>query len=76
MTFLLGLDDAEDLEVVLLEGESGEVGGVGVDEVFGDGIEFGHGFCLGCGWGGIHNRQESCHGVGSEGRLGIGGVGV
>ena len=50
MTFLLGLDDAADLDVVLLEGESGEVRWVGVDEVFGDGIEFGHEPCLGCGW--------------------------
>ena len=59
---LLGIDDAEDLDVVLGEGEVGEVRWVGVDELFGDGIEFGHGCDIAL--------QKSCHGGGSEGRRG------
>ena len=44
---LFGIDDAEDLDVVLAEGEASEVVGVGVDEVFSDRIEFSHGDQLG-----------------------------
>ena len=44
---LFGVNDSEDLKVVLVEGEAGEVVGVGVDEMFGDSIEFGHEPCLG-----------------------------
>ena len=40
---LFGVEYIEDFDVVLLEGEAGEVLGIGMDEVFGDGIEFGHG---------------------------------
>ena len=44
---LLGVDHVDHFKVVLVEGEAGEVAGVGVDEMFGDGIEFGHEPCLG-----------------------------
>ena len=44
---LLGVNDAENFDIVLVEGEAGEVMGIGVDEMFGDGIEFGHESCLG-----------------------------
>ena len=44
---LLGVDDVEHLKIVLPEGEAGEVGRVGVDEMLGDGIKFGHKPCLG-----------------------------
>ena len=39
---LLSVNDVEYLDVVLVEGEAGEVVRVGVDEMFGDSIEFGH----------------------------------
>ena len=38
---LFGVDDVDDLDVVLMEGEAGEVAGIGVDEVLGDGVKFG-----------------------------------
>lgn len=65
------------LKVVLVEGEAGEVAGVGVDQVLGDGVKFGHARYLGLrvGWFPQHG-QESCQGDGSEGRRGIGGDGV
>ena len=44
---LLGVNDVDHFKVVLVESEAGEVVGVGVDEMFGDGIEFGHEPCLG-----------------------------
>ncbi len=44
---LLSVNHVDDLDVVLLEGEAGEVVGVGLDELFGDGVEFGHASCLG-----------------------------
>ena len=44
---LFGIDHVEYLDVVLVEGEAGEVMGVGVDEMFGDGVEFSHETCLG-----------------------------
>ena len=40
---LLGIDDSKHFEVVLREGEAGEIVGVRVDEMLGDGIKFGHG---------------------------------
>lgn len=39
---LLGVEHFDALDVVSLEGEAGEVGWVGLDEPFGDGVEFGH----------------------------------
>ena len=67
---LLGIDNVDHFDVVLMEGEAGEVVRVGVDEMFGDSIEFGHEPCLGCGWDGPRNGQESCPGGSSEGREG------
>ncbi len=43
---LLGVDDVEHLKVVVLEGEAGEVVGIGVDEMLGDSVKFGHKQCL------------------------------
>ena len=40
---LLGVEHFADFDVVALAGEADEVGGVGVDEVFGNRVEFGHG---------------------------------
>ena len=44
---LLGVYNVEHLKVVVLKGKAGEVLGVGVDEVLGDSIKFGHKPCLG-----------------------------
>ena len=44
---LLGVEHFDVLDIVSLEGEAGEVGRVGLDEMFGDRIEFSHALCLG-----------------------------
>ena len=44
---MLGVEYFDVLDVVALEGEAGEVSRVGLDEMFGDRIEFSHDLCLG-----------------------------
>ena len=45
---LLGIEHFDALDVVALEGEADEVVGVGLDELFGNRVEFGHGKELHC----------------------------
>ena len=52
---LLGVENVEHFQVVVLEGEASEVCRVGVDEMFGDGIKLGHRRCLG--WFGAMGKK-------------------
>ena len=73
---LLGVDHVKHLDVVLVEGKAGEVAGVGVYEVFGDGIEFGHELCLGLRVGWYPQRARIVPRRWLRGRRGLRGAGV